>query len=662
MLPLLDVVFEKIDGNSMYFGKNESNGNGVIGLGYPRIEFQIKDYGESWYGNEPKNWLAKIVRPDNPYRKQDWIVENPTKFCDIYGNDVGQRQKMHELLTAKFYGGETENAEENGIITDTCVFKDGKERITTTIQIEPICEDMRIRLSSYFMKLSDLVGEKVKKFNQEIIVDKITASFGVTNILTNNNHGGISFLRENGWIYSLPCTCIGIPLTKLEALEEPTHDISVDFTFTIHDRTETDPENEPKPIYVIHITKIKGLQNSNQELVCEGEITFYARQHNAMVEGGSTIGTESGNLLIRPGISDGTRTYPSGDLIFRRANGDGTKIKAFSSSNLHPGDYAEEMVLYGGADGIASFIFVDETNLYYSGNVNQFVNPTDFLPVSYLSKTVYDMKLKYYEEDGVRTYAFADPSFLWSDTPPGCYDRTYSLLRYVWKQQTDSFSDATFNNVIYKPYGLNIKNYIWLADYNGDDELVEGSASITMTRKLDAYAIDVYGFSEGIAYIDGNIFWVFSSDYVNASSPYEKLNSLDSMQKNLDQNDISISTGKINGKSALVIKINPSVHGVSGLNENGGSYRMYYLENGYYHFVFGFNCGAVNGSGNSNLIYATRSGGKDVYTIYLSFMDTRSRSVIDDIPNSPTRGEATYTIKNFANTNETPSNSCIPKG
>lgn len=206
LLPLMDsVVHNLLPDKYIYFGK-ELNGK-KVGAGYPRLRF-TKAGGNhykvdfSQQDTTKPTWSNSIIQSDSPIT---------TGFGDCDGNSVNARERIETLATSIFRGSEKEGVEEQPF----CVFKDGKERIVSTLQLEPISEDNRVRFSPYMAKMSNLIGGKEKNYEDRQVIPNILFDFSIANIRSAiydyTNYIDYALL-------SVPILCIGVPDSAVATL------------------------------------------------------------------------------------------------------------------------------------------------------------------------------------------------------------------------------------------------------------------------------------------------------------------------------------------------------------------------------------------------------------------------------------------------------------
>lgn len=90
---------------------------------------------------------------------------------------------------------------------------------------------------------------------------------------------------------------------------------------------------------------------------------------------------------------------------------------------------------------------------------------------------------------------------------------------------------------------------------------------------------------------------------------------------------------------------------------------MYYLEDGVYHFVFGINLAPKAGpfdQEDNDFAYPTNEEGTE-YCVYLSFLDDRSKTVIDANTSDPSYEVANLIENGNLSNDGTAFNMCVEK-
>ena len=249
LLPLMDSVIEKADGSVEYFGELDGQGR-AIGGGYPTAS--LIENGE-WYKVEIDHDTIGSV-----------IDDVSGGFVTPDGVALPEREHIGEMACAVFRASEIENSAE----TKDCVFKDGKERITTTLQFEPISEDNRIMFSEYLFKLSDVMGGKEKNYREIEIRDRIVFKKGVINTYIYSR--GSNAPTSGFSIY------MGIPTMSICVPRDAVYDIGGQ-SFQFDEYFNVKSQDGSVTIYGVHM---KGMTVSHdfKTIVALCDITFNGTQ------------------------------------------------------------------------------------------------------------------------------------------------------------------------------------------------------------------------------------------------------------------------------------------------------------------------------------------------------------------------------------------------
>lgn len=216
LLPLMDsVVFDALPNKYIYFGAYKNSK--AVGAGYPILKFtQIRNgiREEGHYHVDFSNQATTKASWSNSVIVSDIGIND---FADCDGNDINHREVINAFATSVFMGAEKEGMDEHPI----CVFKDGKERIVSTLQLEPISEDNRVRFSPYMAKMSNLIGGKEKNYKDRQIIPNILFDFSIANIRSTIR----GLYRPDDYSYyssvalfSAPVLCIGVPESAIATL------------------------------------------------------------------------------------------------------------------------------------------------------------------------------------------------------------------------------------------------------------------------------------------------------------------------------------------------------------------------------------------------------------------------------------------------------------
>ena len=591
LLPLMDSYVRLVNGEYNYFGKLFQESPDVysaLGAGYPRIEF-IKD-------DSNKYKVDFIGVEGDGYTASECLIQGEIEhFHNANGDDVGDREEIHNFAEAIFNGHETETMEESPL----CVFKDGKERITTTIQFEPVSEDVKIRFSEYMMRLSDVMGKKKKTYSDQTIEFKFVYAMNVANVVAfwyrEESGGAIGDLSKfcATTVFSVPALSIGVPVQVLTY----TSRVIINHTF------ELEGQNGWPVSYQLKLKSIEPLQlNGNGDYYLQADIDFHI----------------NGNLIS------------SGNVILEDITG-------------RLGETIE------GIGGTSDFR-IGSTCVYFSGGYKTFALVDDRV----LFKNNFNDKFSYRYSNfpNNRTFAmdssttFANNSFVMGVY----YDNLGDPLANVPTEPQYDFSDAkiNFGEGNYTEVTIKQKDYFYSGAVN-TETVGQHSEGEYEEKKI----------SEGKIVIPRTMHWVFTNELMGIDTEYDVLSSLDSINAenlNLVPNTSvvigSSNAGASNGMQYIDITLPSARTGT-------GSIRLYYLEDdGLYHFVFGVNVDKANPDyRRTDCVYPQQDG--VTYRIYISFLDDRSRTVIDDMEGSKFRGDPIYRVADFAQ-DELPSGATEP--
>ena len=609
LMPLLDAVLLRA-GNMekpyLYFGQY-IEGEGILGGGYPNLTLEryVTEFGAQKY--------KAIV--NDAYASYDSCVIEMSPMDPIVGfiehynySPIKNRQRITEFLAAKFVASETDESEEN----EVCVFKDGKEKIVMTLQVEPVSIDKAIMFSPYMMRLSDALGGMEKNYDSSEIVNEVSLLFGVSVIrYWETKFSGNDTALEI--VLNVPTLTIGVPYGT-----EPA-DVEIEQSFVAHDRgtrldylqsTDADP-NDPD-----NWRADNGYNRDHTPYGGDG-VDYRITVHEIL-----SVSRVNGTLLADCSISYGGTDYPHQTVTFHSVGtGTGTIEGRTQSSTF---GVADTCYLAGGAyDSYAmcedAFFLIRDTGGAdpLTSHNNAYVYPTDFSGFTHIRAgcTTND-SLAFVE-------VFHDTDEMEGNIMPyGESFLEYDGLNYKLR-------------TLEKEHGKT--DYLYLDSWNGPRVATDGPAIGEPTTKLP------------------NMAWVISNTALDVNTPYETVAELQNVLA-FDQSDISVTTA--DGKRYCMEFSLPTALPSSAV---GNSLRLYYYDDGAYHFVFGFNIGAKGNEGTDpNAIYPFDADGTK-YRIYLSFLDDRSKTVLDAVS-----GDPSYRVANFADPTEsagvsTAFNKCVKK-
>lgn len=575
LLPLMDSYVRLVDGHHNYFGILKETAPDVysaIGAGYPRLRFIEEN---SKYKVDFSNASS------SGYTTAECLIEEEIEnFIDADGNDVGDREEIYNFAEAIFNGKETESLEESPL----CVFKDGKERITATIQFEPISEDVRIRFSEYMMRLSDVMGRKKKTYADQIIESKVVYALNVANVVAfwhstiPSSLGNPTYECETV-VFSVPALSIGIPVQSVSYSSR----ITINKTFVLT------PRSGSSISYRLVLKTIEPLQlDGHGDYYLEADIDFYV----------------SGNLVSSGNVVLEEITSRQSEVI------DG--IGATSDFRI-----GSTCISFSG--GYKTFALVDDRVLF----TNDFSNKFSYRYSNYQSGRTFNAG---------SSIVFASDSFV------GNSDYQYNPNADVSTTPQCDFSETKVD------YEQGNYSEVTIIQNFYSNTIVSKSETIG-SHSEDEY-FDVAISDERII-IPRTMYWIFTNELMGIDTEYDALSSLDSINAetlNLVPNvnvSVNSSSGATDGLQYLDVVLPSARTGT-------GSIRLYYLDDDdLYHFVFGVNVDKANSDyQRKDCVYPQQDG--VTYRVYISFLDDRSRTVIDDLDGSDTRGDPVYRVANFA--------------
>lgn len=586
LLPLMDAVLKRAEGDTpyIYFGAHkDDNSTKLVGSGFPNLIFK-ENNGKYYADMSQRNFLHSY---------SDWVYESNVDFSsdpnifETYGGvAIPERNLVTEFVSAKFVGRETETSDE----TDTCVFKDGKERMCVTMQIEPISAEDAIQFSPYMMKLSDVMGGKGKNYEENDVTQSIVFKYGISLINAKEIVAATPQLPMTAelLLLSVPSLTIGIPIGF--SLSDYPDGLEINETFVTRNKLDT------LDLYKIYVKKISFIDEANGILlaVCniylngtlvyiDEEVPFYNRD-------------------IKNGIIRGASTQDSDLQTDNKGYTFDANVVCYPLSN----------------DKYVSYTMCDDR---FFGTNEMFYRHDLFL-----------RKIKYFNYSGA-SGALA----IQSSTTEDIFDIELDYTQSQTKWQSYNYSKVFY----YQGYNIRYDGY-------------------------SVFTSEVGPVVGNLAEKSKNMFWVLSTTPVDKSSPYESLtkkpDNYYSPSEFVPDQNISVVQESGTGLWKISILLPEAIGG----NE-GASLRLYYRENETYHFVFGVNLGVVLESEilrRPNFIYPVGDDGRR-YEIYLSFLDDRSKTVIDGVS-----GDPLYKVINWANAEEisatgadisNPSNICIEK-
>jgi len=725
LLPLMDSVFERPNGKTIYFGQYvvRNSETYAVGAGFPRISFKLKSV------DSESKYYADLSNANLKYSYSDWVLENPrSPFGTVDGLEIPEREKITEAISAKFMGRSNDYDQEE---TDDCVFKDGKERITTTLQIEPISDSRKIRFGEYMMKLSDVVGGlpktyEEKEFERTSTIVPSTARINCARWVWYNN-SWVAFHTT----FTFPTISISIP-----SGDTVSYPIDVNEDFRWH---QYEDQTQQSLDYVFSLKSIDGeiYENGERKLLVTASISYNG---NVVAPEGTIklcMENEDGFVYGRTGNSmfNASVTFPQTDAGFVSFHfaedgffiaDDGTNAQYLAYNQLRGWPTWDEKVEKQSKLGT----MYGEDTIEYS--TNRIISSCETFVPNYTEKiTDYQVTEKFDFPYG-ETITIP-PTLVWCvfDSPmsdstpyetisysalastPGVYiassignadeatgdykfliDRDISVGRdsqgrYVMDLHLPSKVTGNWGTFIrWKPSGA----------FNETNGTLTPNASVVSDGKFHVNDHDG-GSATGIQNagdpisVDRNAKWVFlgaEGDLTAYDSLFDGTDGLETQlavmwlntgTANLGVDEIISATGmgaaspswycdkttaddyyQLYGNMPTDFGYVPRTNVPYPINGRG-SLRCYYVENGMCRFVFGVNVGTAESEGIYNdCVYPLKDGSENpTYRIFVSLLDTRSKTVISDIPGTSGRGDPLYEIENFADSEESVSNKCVEK-
>lgn len=598
--PLMDVILKKaqfivtqvahhtvINRRTVYFGQRKDGY--LVGAGYPHIAL-VED------SENAGKFKVDLSRVNDTFSYDDCVVEmnRISDFGTYDGKPLPYRNSIKEFVSSRFYGKESPSDEEE---KENCVFKDGKERMTVTLQLEPISSEDAIQFSPYMMKLSDAMGGCDKNYTDDTIVNRIRFKYGIARISTKCVYpSGMGGFANALTLFTVPCLTIGVPSSLLPT-DIPQRGIAIDKTWS----SEPNVSAGYSDSYEIRVVKINGILDSG---VLFADCEFRC--------GSLTTQTVYNVRFFDPnkfgGIAFGRNTDP-----------------ATATDGQHDQwgfAFDEKSVCLKTGEGFTDYVMCDD----------------GFMGDAYFR---YDTLLKNVRPTSV--IASSSP-MVKTSTTSNLAEPPFPCDECAFSWSSSNFTSATYD---YRTDTLN------------NNRIVELSVSIGSYNRFileEGPAVQETGSSPR------NMYWVLSSSPVDKTSPYECLNKAPANAYSVDEfvPNENIKVVKYGSQYSnlwrIVITMPERIEG-----EEGASLRLYYKESEMFHFVFGVNLGVPNSEGTKrpNYLYPVDEDAL-VYEIYLSFVDDRSKTVIDE-----NTGDPSYKVLNFIDaddaTKSRPINICIEK-
>lgn len=710
LLPLTDSAIRSADG-SIYTWFGYAGTSNAWGHGKPRLNFK-RNY--SLYSDNKFAYSVDFSNSSTTYAYDVWVHEwSASKYNSMSFGDDGKsgRQVIREFLSAKFVGRETESSDE----TDTCVFKDGKERISVTMQVEPVSEDNRVLFSDRMMKLSDAIGGCEKNYNEIDLGKNIRAIFGMTTRkfvyrnqrISSYSSAAYDFTTKN--IVCIPSVSILVP--------EGTSVSEIAIESAKGAYMWSGPNGA---LYMITIEKLKGLNSDGNLVVTCNIITMNGSVLESITEdmqfksnddtmyiagrtGKSTFYKDW--TLFLSAVPSGYKSYSMVEDAFFKY-----KTKVVSSETESYADF-DDSAYFGktgaGFIGARSSVNVHllsvETSLLACSEGDDFpdppLNPTgsDGLGNGTSSKTE---TMSYH----VINYDSGTKKQTWEPVP-----YTVDMKEPIIIVKVNDASLVKSRNMYWvlgpvmgsREASWDVRGSLDDSEFDEiDTTTVERQEKLSSTLYFSSLATGRKGKTQVMSgaistvkdFLVANFpdeYWDRKVDSVTLESWSASLSTVESMSAVLNSNGtftligtnsaafIALTTITVTG--TIWFEATCTRHGIlpaevekDSLGKwriklrleyslaGDRSIRLYYKEGREYHFVFGANLGAKEDEGKSgDVIYPSNDAG-NIYYIYVSALDDRSKTVID-----AATGDPTYRIVDWLDDEHKytqPYNACVKKG
>ena len=689
MFPLLDAAIISPDAKTVtYFGEDGYvlSVHSARGLGTPRLMFErnASKYAdnETAYNVDFSN-VGKYYGYDKLVHVWSIADYSGIIFVDADGNTTTERQTIKEIMSAKFVGRETETSDE----TDTCVFKDGKERISVTLQVEPISEDNRILFSDRMMKLSDAIGGYEKNYSATIVGNKIKVIAGIIDRQFYWLNQYNTSITRRSISASIPSVAIFIPESAEPAVAKAGIDVNATYSWS---NTAS---------YSIAIKKINGFDAIGRLVVsCE-------------------ISCSASNSVI------------SENVIFEKVDSSSMYIKGRTGKSTFNTNY----VLFSpySQSGYSAYVMVDDGFLATANNDILIFNDE-----TQDNETYAGAASGHLDDFGAGSLARISNSTAFPEYPLSVGSLSYGTNTGASFQSIVS-TTSSVSSIIYTPYACSFsskspvdvaeidaseiskltkkRNMFWakapimgsreaswdvrtsLEDSEFDiidgifaetEEIYPREAKVTVRRKAKTalfYSSTITVPKDVVP--DGYELVSFSSvalsSYTSSTSEVGAV-----LLSDLGDGKFQLvcqpatpgmatidQTATISATLSVKVKVKKLIP-VSTEQDSRGlwrlkialdepligdrSLRLYYKEGREYHFVFGANLGAKADKGKSDDVIYPSDDADNVYYIYVSVLDDRSKTVID-----AETGDPTYKVVNWLDDERKdakPYNACVKKG
>ena len=702
LLPLMDAVVISADGSeATYFGESEEIGDKTycIGFGYPRISFKLNS---DLYPDNASAYKADLSNAgsffDHSKIVSVWDAEyysaGNVTFLTVDGSEsLGtSRQEIRELMSAKFVGRETEDSDE----TDTCVFKDGKERISVTMQVEPVSEDNRVLFSDMMMKLSDAMGGYEKNYAEVTLEKAIKAIVGVSHRRFEYNAKTSGHLHMD-WkfrgVASIPSVSILVPSgSSLEATS-----IGKTFLWSGSDA-----------FYSITIKTINGFDSEGNLLAtCTIEasdsssltetVTFVKTDDSADYitgrTGASTFAKEW--TLFESSVQSGYDSYSmvedaffkykrimsiTGEVEYNAVFNDSAYVNR-TDAGFIGGNSAGSGLSYSSSEGsllaVGTDVFpelpltiLDKSISVITVNMSHTVVSTD----TTTDKTWGAVSSSSQQKEPVYLAGVSDASaqkarnMFWVKAPiMGSRETSWDVRGSVYDSEFDVIEGIGDVKEVSetKTFSVVVRNLGMRTQWNGSIPLSDFISGNFPDEAYGGFSItcSVSGFSDPEAIIMAVDCGDMSSDGSIPIIGYSTLKPLRAAEETIEVTLAYSASGtklipvaaEDDGRGLWRLKI--------ALDEplaGDRSLRLYYKDGAEYRFAFGANLGAKADKGKSDdVIYPSNEDG-NVYYVYVTALDDRSRTVMDAETGDPSYKVADWLDESMED-EVTPYNKCVKK-
>lgn len=700
LLPLMDAVIISADGATYtWFGKVTVDEalDVYVGKGHgaPRLVFERNG---SLYAQNGKAYRVDFSNASLAYLRDDWVHEwNASSYSSVFFGDERKsgRQEIREFLSAKFVGRETESSDE----TDTCVFKDGKERISVTMQIEPVSEDSRVLFSDRMMKLSDAIGGCEKNYAEVDFSEGIKAIVGLSQRKFENNATQTGHLHLD-WHFrgsaSIPSVTILVPSGASFG------SVAVDKTFLWEGSGV---------FYSITVLTIDGF-TSDGNLIATCEISSSGSSAFTESVTFAKMDDSSDYVTGRTGVSTFAKTWTlflstvqSGydayamveDAFFqykRTAAGATAEANAVFDDSVYVNQTGAGFI--GGNTAGSSLSYSSSEGSLIAVGTDSFPSMPLSIPDSRSSVVTASMSYSLASDDASTSQSWGAVSLLIQDKEPvhlasiadeskaksrnmfwvkaplmGSRETSWDVRSSLDDSEFDVIEGITEERESVVPYTTAAvitclaKAHVYVSKKMSIPSSIISEAFDQNAHEIESVSIELASYdildgdklkasSVSITDMGDGDFMIIGQGYMIATSTQTA--------------SLSVTLNvKVRAKKLIPVSVEQDSRGLWRLRvaleeplTGERSIRLYYKEGGGYHFVFGANLGAKADEGKSgDVIYPSDDAGK-VYYVYVSALDDRSKTVID-----AETGDPTYRVVDWLDgehEGRKPYNACVKKG